>query len=240
MQYLMAPLEEHYDDGFGAVGDAFHQAAQTLEKENKGKSIFWEHLPEAFLNRHAVELFLKSQTIIIHRKLKLHYGQEPYSSDKPMFLCSSGDWKSLYKTHDLAELYAYWKRLMSDNKDRLTDLTKHKPDMSVPAELDGCIDTLGAVDPSNDYFRYPISKNRANDTAKSPFKEVPLDHLFPQELNSGEKVRALVLENSKGEFVRAFKHDDSTDRKVVEAASQAAQMLSDFDAMFRFELTDGW
>src|SRR5258708_33345600 len=130
---------------------------------------------------------------------------------------------------------------MADKKDKLTDLTKNKPDMSVPAaELDAWIDTLGAVDPNNDYFRYPISKNRDHDKEKSPFREVPLDRLFPEELGQSEKVKALVLKNSKGEFVRAFKHDDSTDRKVGEAASQAAQMLSNFDAMFRFELTDGW
>jgi len=49
-----------------------------------------------------------------------------------------------------------------------------------------------------------------------------------------------VVENSKGEIVRAFKLDDSTDRKVQEAASEAAQMFSNFDAMYRFELTAGW
>jgi len=114
---------------------------------------------------------------------------------------------------------------MVDNKDKLEGLTKNKPDMSVPAELDGWIDTLGGVDPSNDYFRYPVSKNRAEDKEKSPFREVSLDDLFPQEPKEDEKVEALVLENSKGEFVRAFKHDDSTDRKVGEAASEAAQML---------------
>ena len=193
-----------------------------------------------FLHRHAVELFLKSGIIIIHRKLKLPYDREPYSTDKPMLLDRAGTWKSLYKTHDLADLYAYWKKLMVDNKDKLEGLTKNKPDMSVPAELDGWIDTLGRVDPSNYYFWYPVSKNRAEDKEKSPFREVSLDDLFPQEPKEDKKVKALVLENSKGEFVRAFKHDDSTDRKVGEAASEAAQMLSNFDAMYRFEFTDGW
>ena len=45
MLYLMAPLEEHYDGGFGAIGDAFHRAAQTLEKESAGKRM-------QFGNRH--------------------------------------------------------------------------------------------------------------------------------------------------------------------------------------------
>lgn len=75
MQYLMAPLEEHYDDGFGAVGDAFYRAAKALEKENKGLRFAWNHLPQIALYRHAVELFLKSGIIIIHRKLKMPYGR---------------------------------------------------------------------------------------------------------------------------------------------------------------------
>jgi hypothetical protein len=239
VHYLMAPLAEHYDSGFGAVGDAFHRAAKALEKENVGQRFAWNHLPQIALYRHAVELFLKSGIIIVHRRLKLPYGRgEPYYSDKPLFLDPSGNWKSLYKTHDLAELYAYWKKLMVGHKDELTELTKNKPDMSVPPEMDGWIDALATVDPNTDYFRYPISKNAANDKDKSPFKEVPVEGLFPAK--EGEYVKALVVENSKGEIVRAFKLDNSTDRKIQEAASEAAQMLNNFDAMFRFELTDGW
>ncbi|HLZ13012.1 MAG TPA: hypothetical protein VKP58_10520 [Candidatus Acidoferrum sp.] len=239
MHYLMAPLEEHYDSGFGAVADAFHRAAKALEKENIGQRFAWNHLPQICLYRHAVELFLKSGIIIVHRKLKLPYGRgESHSSNKPLFLDPAGIWKSLYKTHDLAELYAYWKKLMVGHKDKLTELTKNKPDMSVPPELDGWIDTLATADPNTDYFRYPISKNPANDKEKSPFKEVPLKGLL--QTKEGEYERALVIKNSDGEFVRAFKLDDSTDRKVQEAASEAAQMLGNFDAMFRFELTDGW
>lgn len=239
MHYLMAPLEEHFDSGFGAVGDSFLQAAKALEKENAGQRFAWNHLPQICLYRHAVELFLKSGIIIIHRKLKMSYGRgEPHSSDKPLYLDPSGNWKSLYKTHDLAGLYAYWKKLIVTHKDKLTELTEHKPDMSVPSELDGWIDALTAVDPNTDYFRYPVSKNSAKDKEKSPFKEVPVEGLFPAK--EGEYVKALVLKNDKGEFVRAFKLDDSTDRKVQEAATEAAQMLSNFDAMFRFELTGGW
>src|SRR6267142_53056 len=239
MQYLMAPLEEHYDSGFGAVGDAFHRAAKALEKENAGQRFAWNHLPQICLYRHAVELFLKSGIIIVHRRLKMPYGRgEPYSSDKPLFLDPSGNWKSLYKTHDLAELYSYWKELMVGHKDKLTELTRNKPDMSVPPEMDGWIDVLATADPNTDYFRYPISKNATSDKDKSPFKEVPIEDLFPAK--EGEYVKALVVENTKGEIVRAFKLDNSTDKKAQEAASEAAQMLSNFDAMFRFELTDGW
>ena len=48
MQYIMAPLEAHYDDGFGAVGEAFKEGAEILAKESGGRRIFWNHLPELF------------------------------------------------------------------------------------------------------------------------------------------------------------------------------------------------
>jgi hypothetical protein len=242
MQYIMAPLEQHYDDGFGAVGEAFKQAADILAKASGGRRIFWNHLPEVFLLRHAIELFLKSGIIIMHRKLKLPYDSEPPFSKKPLVLTHSGAWKPLFRTHDLSELYAYWKKLITENRERLTEFTKYKPDMSVPKELDDWIEKLGVVDPSSDYFRYPVSRNAEADIEKSPFKEVPLESLFPSETKTEneEKVSALVLKNASGEWVRAFKLDEATHKDISEAASQAARMLGDYHAMMRIELTDGW
>jgi hypothetical protein len=238
MQYILAPLEEHYDDGFGAVGDAFKSAAEELAKTNSKQRVFWNHLPEVFLVRHAIELFLKSGIIIIHRKLKLPYGAESYSTAKPMFLSPSGAWKPLFGTHSLPDLYSYWKSLVTDHQAALTKLTKRKPDMTVPNQLDGFIHTLGSVDPTSDYFRYPVSKNADADKEKSPFKEIPMEALFANTDN--EKVHALVLNNPDGEWVRAFKHDQSTHQDLIDAGWNAVNTLSGYHAMMRIELTDGW
>jgi hypothetical protein len=239
MQYLMAPLEEHYDDGFGAIGEAFNAAAAALAKANGADRMFWSDLPVIFLLRHAIELFLKSGIIIVHRKLKLPYGSEPYSSAKPMLITPDGSWKPLFKTHDLPELYSYWKQIITEHKERLTMLSRRKPDMSVPEELDGWVKALGATDPSSDYFRYPVSKNRSADKEKSTHKEVAMESLFPSE-PSDEKVHALVLKDADGNWVRAFKHDASTNKAVEEAAWKAADMLFNFHVMMRMELTEGW
>jgi hypothetical protein len=240
MQYLMAPLEEHYDDGFGAVGVAFKEAAEVLAEASEGKHIFWNHLPEIFLLRHAIELFLKSGIIIMHRKLQIPYGSEPHTSAKPMLLTSTGNWKSLFGTHSLSDLYAHWKKLITENKGNLTAHTTYKPDMSVPEELDAWIDALGEADPNSDYFRYPISKKAETDKEKSSFKEVPVDSLFPSENKDKESVMALVTKNADGEWVRAFKLDESPQRDIAEAARNAAKVLNDFHAMMRIELTAGW
>jgi hypothetical protein len=237
MNYMMAPLEAHSDDGFGAVGDAFYHAAQSLAKASDDNPIFFEDLPEIFLVRHASELFLKSG-IIIHRRLRLPYGPQPVSSPKPFLLTADGNWKALYRAHDLAELYWYWKKLVIDHKDGLLAITKHKPDMGVPSELDGWIAALGVVDPNSDYFRYPVSKNAVADKEKSPFKEVAT-LVFPSDPDA-ERVRALVVKDKEDNIVQMFAHDSSTNKDLLQTARQAAEMLSNFHAMMRFEFTGGW
>jgi hypothetical protein len=237
--YMLAPLSEHYDDGFGAIGDAFRNAAQTLRKTNGGDGrASLDDLPEIYLLRHAVELFLKSGIIIMHRRMKLRYDSEPHSSATPLMRTSSGKWKPLLNTHDILGLYDYWKALIDGNRDKLIKLMPHTTDLDVPTELDNWIKRLGTADPNSDYFRYPISKNPAADKAKSPFKEVAPQSLFAAA--SKEYVKALVLENAKCEVVKTFKYDKATSKAVTEAARAAAEMLSNFHFMMRVELAGGW
>jgi hypothetical protein len=238
--YMLAPLSEHYDDGFGAIGDAFCNAAKALNKKNIAGdgSASLDDLPEIYLLRHAVELFLKSGIIIMHRRLRVRYGSEPHTSSTPMMRTSSGKWKPLLRTHDIPELYGYWKELVVGNKDTLIKLMPHAADVEVPVELDGWINTLGAADPKSDYFRYPVSKNTVADKEKSPFKEVAPHLLFPAAHT--EYVKALVVENAKGDVVKAFKYDRTTSKAVAEAARGAAEMLSNFHFMMRVELAGGW
>lgn len=238
MNYMMAPLGEHYDDGFGAVGDAFHHAAGILAKASDESPILLEDLPEIFLLRHAIELFLKSGIIIVHRKLRLPYGPQPYSSATPFLLTVSGNWKMLYRTHDIADLYWYWKKVITENESALLAIMKHKPDMTLPKELDEWIDAIGVVDPNSDYFRYPVSTNSVADKQKSPFKEVATI-VIPSDPDA-ERVHALLVKDKDDNIVKIFMHDSSTDRELIQAARRAAEMLSNFHAMTRFEITGGW
>lgn len=237
MQYLMAPLEAHYDDGFGATAEAFMRAAEDLAKR-EGPKAFFEHLPEGFLLRHAIELYLKSGIIVIHRRLKLPFGSNPYTSE-PMLL-SAGVWKPLNKTHGVGELYGYWKMLIITNEARLKALCKFPADWSVPKDLDDWIATIENADPWSTYFRYPISRDAASDRKKSPYKEASLEDLFPADLPEEKKVRALIVKNENDEFVRAYALDESANKEVMEALRKAASMLNDFHAMMRIELTGGW
>jgi hypothetical protein len=240
MLYMMSPLEQHYDDGFGAVADAFQTAAESLQKENdQGINVTLGYLPEVFLRRHAIELFLKSCIIIVHRRLRLPYGKEAATTHNPHYEAASGHWKPLLKTHSIPELYAYWKKLMEGNKDAITALTTHKPDVSIPRVLDAWISDLAKMDPSGDYFRYPISRNPSRDPEKSLFKEVDIAALFPPGTDE-RPVRALVMENADGLAVRAFRYDHGVTAEFTDSSRKAADMLSCFNAMMRCELTDGW
>ena len=49
----------------------------------------------------------------------------------------------------------------------------------------------------------------------------------------------MVVENSQGETVRAFVFDEATDRVATEALAKAANILDEFHAMMRMEITDG-
>ncbi len=184
MQYLMAPLEAHYDDGFGATAEAFMRSAEDLAKRESPKA-FFEHLPEGFLLRHAIELYLKSGIIIVHRRLKLASGSNPHPSE-PMLL-SAGGWKSLYRTHAIGELYGYWKTLITTNETQLKALCKFPADWSVPKDLDDWIGTIENADPRSTYFRYPISRDAVSDRKKSPYKETSVDELFPADLPEEKK-----------------------------------------------------
>jgi len=194
MQYLMMPLDEHYDFGFGTTAEAFFGAARLLDEKNQG-NFFFEHLPRNFLLRHAIELFLKSGIVIIHRILKLPYGDSHFDS-KPMVLVDA-KWKPFHQVHSVGYLYGHWKDLIAQNADKLKALCKYKPDWTIPAELDDWITTIEKTDPGSTYYRYPANRDSNEDKMKSPFKETGQNDIFPPDLPEGKKVKAFVIENEK-------------------------------------------
>jgi hypothetical protein len=237
MQYLMIPLEDHADYGFGATADAFHRAALDLEKQ-QDKKFFFEHLPENFLLRHSVELFLKSGIVVIHRTLKLPFaGQSANSS--PMVRIED-EWTPFHRVHSVADLYGYWKGLIREHEVVLATLCEHGCDWKVPSELDSWIEAIEKTDPNSTYYRYPLNRDKDLDKKKSPFKEVAAENLFPRDLPKGKFVKALIIENQDKEFVRAYSFDDSTEKEATAALLSAAEILSNFHAMMRIELTHGW
>ena len=85
MTYLFTGIETHIDKGFGVTADAYKKSAEFLETND------FEHfnitqqaeMPQNYLFRHSIELYLKSLILIFHRKLKINYGNYAFDSDHP-------------------------------------------------------------------------------------------------------------------------------------------------------------
>ncbi len=236
MQYMMAPLDSHYDRGLGATGEAFMRAAMVVRDHDKN-SLFLESLPQGFLLRHAIELFLKSGIVIIHRKLKLPFNDQSPTSDPMVHI--GNEWKPFNRVHSIADLYAYWKELVAAHEQELIAVSKNRPDMSLAPELDGWITLIEQTDPDGTYYRYPAIRDPNEDKDKSPFKEKTQETLFPKK-PSDKKVFALVVENEDREFLKAYSFDDEAGKATLDALLFVGDYLFNFHAMTRFEFTDGW
>lgn len=239
MNYLLMPLDAHADSGFGAIAEAFRDAAKTL-RESRPRAAFFEHLPQSFLFRHAIELFLKSEIVILHRKLKLPYGTEP-SEGIPM-IQDGGKWTPMFRVHSIGVLFAHWRSLIDPRLNELKDMTKYKCDWTVDPEADRWVAVIDVIDPRSTYSRYPSMRDLNEDRSKSPFKERTEEDLFPPDANPERAIMALVVENQDREFVRAYVNEksDEQDKEYLAGLEAMCEMLFNYHAMMRFELTNGF
>jgi hypothetical protein len=63
--WQLKPFAHHIDGGFGAIGDAFHGAAERLDQSVTDHPFHNSSLPAAYLHRHATELYLKACIMVI-------------------------------------------------------------------------------------------------------------------------------------------------------------------------------
>lgn len=67
-------------------------------------------LARCFLFRHAIELYLKSAIVILHRGLKIPYGDKP--CDGVGHVEMEAKWRPIHKMHSVGVLWAYLKDAM--------------------------------------------------------------------------------------------------------------------------------
>src|SRR5882724_1044104 len=105
--YEFKPLHQHYDGGLGATGDAFKEAADRLSGSVNGNRFLHANIPICYLYRHAVELYLKSMIVVVHRRLRLPWAG---GTDDARPQLKIGDkWKFLDRLHSIGDLYIYLK-----------------------------------------------------------------------------------------------------------------------------------
>src|SRR5687768_7869472 len=100
------------------MGDAFQNAAESLAGAGGGGGQPSNYrIPICFLYRHAIELYLKSIIVILHRALKLPFGSQPYNG--PAFIPIDKEWKPLRQVHSIGKLWGYALSLIKNSEDEL-------------------------------------------------------------------------------------------------------------------------
>lgn len=237
MHYLLTPLEKHYDGGFGAMANSFMGAAVDLREAAEGGATFLNrHLPISFLYRHAIELFLKSSILILHKRFKIPSGPDGQNGEPQVPVGEK--WKPMYSVHGTAHLYAYLKTLFTEHKGTLAAISR--VEWEFPVEMDGWMQTISQTDSTSTFFRYPITKNGSLDHLKSDIKERDYRDIISRMGPGQPKQKAFFVVDENDEVVQAFHHDDENIKPTLEALHQAADTLYGCHSAMRGELTGGW
>jgi len=232
--YLFAPLDRHYDKGFGAVADSFYEAGTEL-KEQYSRSKLNGHLPICYLFRHAIELFLKGAIIIFHQRLRTPYGSEPYTSEPKIPV--DGKLKSIYAIHDIELLYKYLAKFISEREFDLNEVTTTNWDF--PADLGSKFKKLKEIDSSSAYFRYPTEKSSAFEKDKSAFKETSLEDVMALAKQNKEPMKAMKVMTVIGRDTQIFVHDDSFTEDAMNLLSDVVEIISTYHFALMHELGGG-
>ncbi|MCO7506779.1 MULTISPECIES: hypothetical protein [unclassified Pseudomonas] len=234
MLYLFLPLDQHYDSGFGAVADSFKDAADSLNDPDKTLH-FNSNLPVSFLYRHAIELYLKSAIITLHRKFAIPYGDDP-ASDEPSVMVGKKR-KPLYNVHGLGPLYAELRALLDQEAEALAKVPR--TDWVLPPELDGWIEAIEATDSSSTYFRYPITKDADLDVKKSTMQREEASKVIERMQNGGPPVKALMMVNDDYEVVDSFTHNDTSAKEILIILRDTSELFHGLHAMMSYTLAGG-
>jgi len=236
MHYMLLPLNQHFDRGFGAVADAFKDSADSLSGD--GVSVFTlnTHIPVSFLYRHAIELYFKSAIIIFHRRLNLPFGEMP-SDGEPQLLVGK-KWKPMYNVHQLQALYTYFQGLFRDHSSFLTENTNTNWDF--PKEFGSWIAEIEAIDSSSTFFRYPVTKHGERDKDKSIMRQADHTNLLDNINERTTPLKALLVLDQNYEVANAFSHDDTVAKANVSLLRKVAETLHGCHAALVGELTSGW
>lgn len=229
--YQFAPLSQHFDGGLGATGDAFKEAGDKLSRRRRKGALYNPHLPQNFLYRHAIELYLKSVVVILHRVLDL--GKEGPK------ITVGGKASSIYRVHQISSLYAHLKSVLNQNEQRIKAISGFGP-KSLSLELDGWIRTIADADDSSTYFRYPSTDNQQKNHEKSSFKSISPIELAISTQAAQPKQFSLAFVDEDGAIKKGFQLDQDPIAQVGQALKRAVSEFSGIHFGVRMEFSQGW
>jgi hypothetical protein len=231
LNYTFLPLNAHIDGGFGAIADSFMKAANNLD-QNDGKTFSNSHLPINFLYRHAIELYLKSIIIVIHTSLNLSYGTKA----DPHILINE-KWKPITTVHSIENLFEYFKSLVNQNKDRLSEICQ--TDWSdIPLELEESIKKVVQIDDTSIYFRYP-SRDLSTNNKKSSWKQTSQKMLSSSIKKDAKPSKIFVEVNDQGNTAKIYQFEHEPLGQSSLAIQTAAEFLEGAHLGIRSDLAGG-
>jgi len=236
-EYMM-PLDRHFDAGFGAVADSFHDAAKALDNEEHkhGFGLNSSPLPVFYLYRHANELYLKSVLTMLYRRFRCQF--PAVNRNEFPSITVDGKAKRIFQVHSILNLYKAFRMLLNDVADQIKALSKTDW-TQVPDGVDQMVDLINDADDASTMFRYPVTLDPLNDAKKSSFKRIkPKYAIAEAHRRTSEKlpgVKIMALKNDNDEIVEAFIHDERPMPLVFDALKQLAETLSGAQFGMRYE-----
>jgi len=247
IEYLLTGIELHSDKGFGVTGDAYYKSAQHLETSHfeDYDSTQQVEMPQSFLYRYSIELYLKSLIIIFHKILKIDYGNVPFDSDEPEVQVN-GKWKKLYICHYIDKLYEYWvKKLLLPNIEKLEELAPNG-EWKELEDITKKILTICKYDRDSSYFRYPITKNSSLDEKKYSMKKLSInevDLLFQKTIKNSDSTKkgkaTMIFVDNDDNIVDAYTKDDNILSDVRDDLREVATYFYLVHTMTRMTLCKG-
>jgi len=226
--FQFASLDRHFDGGLGATGDSFKEAGDKLARRKRKSLIFNPHLPENYLYRHAIELYLKSVIVVLHRVLQL---------GEPKILVE-GKPLPMYRVHQISSLYAHLKAVLAEHGQQVRKMSGFGP-KSLTQELDGWVSTISSTDDSSTFFRYP-TQDQTKNHEKSSFKSKTPNELVNSMQQGQPKQFSMVFVDDDGRVTEGFQLDREPVAQVGAALKKAASEFSAIHFGVRMELCQGW
>jgi len=226
--YQFKPLKHHIDGGFGALGESFYEAGVQLEKITKSKSFQNSLIPIAYLYRHAVELFLKSSIIVIHRGLNISFGINEPS------IKVGNKWILIKREHSIKNLFLYLNALLSEHINILNETTSTDW-QTIPKDINEWIIEIDEFDKRSTFFRYPGE----GDEIKSEFRESSIPEIFSSMAPNKKPLKAFLEFNENDQITGSFCLDLSRIESIKHILHKTAEILSTLHFALRCELSKG-
>lgn len=230
MNILITPPEQHFDKGYGLSAWNFRESAKQLSKYEYSRDL---SSPISYLQRHAIELYLKSIIYILHKKYQIPFG-EAFNLANPAILVKE-TWKPLSGTHDLVKLYEYLVSVLNS----CSKLLPKNIDWSFTPDIDTKINLINGYDPKSTYFRYPeSSKNNPLDQKKSTVQRVNKDS-FLKDLGKStiNPVKCTIMLDAEDNIVDVYDLTVEPLKDVKKALGEIVEEFHAFHCAILAELT---